>query len=161
MRKMVLPAAIALLMAILTAVYIGMIVYSNANSSHGVDANGYGKDPIKYGIWKHYLAKKLETEPEEWYTPEELGIMLVESEVIEGRYHIYIVDEQKALPWMNGTMPMPYAVKYENNFYRITFLWVTPGLPETVKSWLIPTGIAIGGGWVFIGALFIKWWKNR
>ena len=157
MRKLV--KASILLMAILTVVYAGLVVYANANSSHGVGSSGDGKEPIEYGIWKHYFAEKLETEPQEWYTPEELGIILVESKVEEGCFHILIVDEEKALPWMNGTTPEPYAVKYEDEFYRILSLWVTPAGCE--PNWQIPIGVALGFGWVFTGVLFLKGRKEE
>ena len=157
MRKIV--KASLLLMAILTVVYAGVVVYANANSSYG--SSGDGKEPMEYGIWKSYHAEKLETEPEDWYTPEELGIILVESEVIEGRLGIYIVDEEKAFPWMRDDEFTPYAVKYEDEFYHIVFLWVTPGLPEHVMQWQIPTGAALGVGWVFCGVLFLKGSKEE
>ena len=150
-----------LLMAILTAIYAVLVVYASANSSYDVGSSGDGKHPTEYDIWRHYFAEKLETEPQGWYTPEELGIILVESKVEEGCFHILIVDEEKALPWMSGTTPEPHAVKYEDEFYQILSLWVTPALPEHVKQWQIPTGIALGAGWVFSGVLFLKGRKEE
>lgn len=143
-------------MAILTVIYVSAVVYAHTNSSYGVDSSGDGKHPTVYGIWIHYFAEKLETEPQEWNTTEELGIILVQSKVYEERYYIYIVDPEKALSWMNGTTPMPYAVKYEDKFYQILGLWVTPGLPESVKQWQIALGGALGVCWVFTGVLFLK-----
>jgi hypothetical protein len=157
--KTVVKAAL-ILIAILTAVYVGVVVYANTNSSYPVNSSDY-RDPIEYGIWCHYFAEKLQWEPQEWYTPEELGIILVPSKVTEDRYHIFIVDEEKALPWMNGTTPMPYAVKYEDKFYRILGLWVEPGLPESVKQRQIPIGGVLGAGWVFTGGLFVKGRKKE
>lgn len=148
--------AILILMTILTVIYVSVVVYANATSANSSDSTDKGKDPVEYGIWKHYLADKLETEPAEWYTPEQLGIVLVKSPVTEERYHIFIADEEKALPWMNGTKPMPYAVKYENAFYRIAYLWVTPGLPESVKQWQVPAATGLGAGWIIVGALLIQ-----
>lgn len=150
MRKMM--KAVLVLMAILTVAYVGVVVYANAGSS------SYGKEPIDYGILRAYFAEKLETEPQEWNTTEELGIIFgdkMESAETE-TYLILIVDEEKALPWMNGTIPEPYAVKYGDSFYRIVFLWVDLGLPESVKKWQFSTGAALGAGWVFTGALFVK-----
>ena len=69
-------------------------------------------------------------------------------------YLILIVDEEKALPWMRDD-EQP-AVKYEDKFYRIVWLLVTPGLPESVKQWQFPIGVALGAGWVFTGASFIR-----
>jgi len=147
--------AVLILIAILTVIYVGVVVYVNTNSSYPVNSSDY-RDPIEYGIWRHYFAEKLQWEPQEWHTPEELGIILVPSKVTEDRYHIFIVDEEKALPWMNGTIPEPYAVKYGDNFYRILGLWVEPGLSGSVKQRLIPIGGALGAGWVFTGVLFLK-----
>jgi len=155
-----------ILMAILTVIYVGAVVYANmnANSSNVVDSGG-GKHPTEYGIWRHYFAK-LETEPQQWNTTEELGIILVQSKVSEECYHIYIVDPEKALPWMKDIIPEPDAIKYEDNFYNIVFLWVTPGLPERgilewVKLLQIPLGVALGACWVFTGVLFLKWRKKE
>jgi hypothetical protein len=153
MRKMM--KAVLVLIAILTVAYVGVVVYANTNSSHPVNSSDY-RDPIDYGIWRHYLAEKLQWEPQEWNTTEELGIILVPSKVTEDHYHIFIVDEEKALPWMNGTTSEPYAVKYRGSFYRIMFLWVTPGLPENIKQWQLPIGVALGAGWICTGAVFFK-----
>jgi len=160
MKRMV--KAVIILMAILTATYVGVVAYTSTNLSHSADSNVY-RDPIEYGIWRHYDAEKLQWEPQEWYTPEELGIVLVKDKFPENYYDIFIVDEEKALPWMNGTAPMPYAVKYQNEFYRISWLWVTPGLPESVKlkQWQIPIGGLLGVGWVCTGVLFLKWKKEK
>jgi len=161
MRKMM--KAVLVLMAILTVAYVGVVVYANNNSSHNADSGGYGKEPIDYGILRAYFAEKLETEPQEWNTTGELGIIFgdkMESAETE-TYLILIVDEEKALPWMNGTIPEPYAVKYGDSFYRIVFLWVGFGLPERVNQWQIPIGGALGAGWVFTGALFVKGRKKE
>ena len=161
MRKVV--KAVLVLMAILTVIYVSVVVYANTSSSHNADSNGYGREPIEYGILKAYFAEKLETEPQEWNTTEELGIIFGDKmEPAETEtYLILIVDEEKALPWMNGTIPEPYAVKYGDNFYRIVFLWVDLGLPESVKQWQIPIGGVLGAGWVFTGALFLKGRKKE
>lgn len=161
MRKMM--KAVLVLMAILTVAYVGVVVYANNNSSHNADSGDYGKEPIDYGILRAYFAEKLETEPQEWNTTEELGIIFGDKmEPAETEtYLILIVDEEKALPWMNDTIPEPYAVKYGDNFYDIVFLWVELGLPESVKKWQFPTGATLGAGWVFTGALFVKWRKKE
>lgn len=160
--KRIVKASI-LLMAILTVIYSSLVVYANTNSSDGVGSSGDGKEPIEYGIWKSYLAEKLETEPQEWNTTEELGIIF--SDKIEyaetETYAIRIIDEEKALLWMNSTTPEPYAVKYEDKFYHIIFLWITPGLPEHVRQWQIPIGVALGAGWAFTGVLFLKGRKKE
>ena len=143
--------AVIILMAILTAIYVSAVVYANVNLSYSVDSGG--KKPIDYGIWRAYFAEKLETEPQEWNTTEELGIMFGErvKSAEKETYGILIVDPEKALPWMKDVIPEPDATKYEDDFYNIVFLWVTPGLPERVKQWQIPLGVALGACWVFTG----------
>lgn len=161
--KRVVKAAL-ILMTILTVIYVSVVVYANTNSSYNnADSSGYGKKPIEYGILKAYFAEKLDWEPQEWNTTEELGITFGEKmKYAETEtYGILIVDEEKALPWMNGTAPMPYAVKYEDKFYNIVFLWVDLGLPESVKQWQILIGVALGAGMVFTGVLFLKWRKKE
>jgi len=148
------------LMATLTVIYVIAVVYANTNPSYDVGSSDDGKHPTEYDIWRHYFAEKLETEPQEWYTPEELGIILVESEVIEGRFHILIVDKEKAFPWMRDDEFTPSAVKYEDEFYQIFGLWVTPA-PVYVKQWQIPIGVALGAGWAFTGVLFLKGRKEE
>jgi hypothetical protein len=147
-----------LLMAVLTVSYVSVVVYANANSTYD-DSYDY-RDPIEYGVWKHFVAEKLETPPDQWNTTEELGIVLVSCKVKEGLYHIYIDDPERALPWMNGTKPQPFAVKYADDFYRISFaLWVTPGLAESIRQWQIPIGVVLGAGWVSV--LFLEKGKKE
>jgi hypothetical protein len=156
MRKV---AKVALtLMVISTTIYLIFVVYANANSSYSVDSNGNGKDPIAYGVWKAYFAEKLETAPQEWCELGELGITFGEKVQYAEKetYKILIVDQEKALPWMNGTASEPYAVKYGDIFYRIMSLWTTPGLPEHLKQWQFPIGVALGAGWVCAGVVFFK-----
>lgn len=154
MKKIV--KAVLFLMIALTVTYVSAVVYANSSVDDSYDY----RDPIEYGVWKHFIAERLETPPNQWNTTEKLGIVLVSSKVMEDRYHIYIDDPERALPWMNGTKPQPFAVKYGDNFYRISFLWVTPG-PESIKQWQIPIGGALGVGWVFTGALFLKGRKKE
>jgi hypothetical protein len=155
--------ACLVLMAILTAAYIVAVVYANAYSGDNADPSNSGKQPSDYGIWRTYFGEKLETQPQEWNTTTELGITfgkLMESAENE-TYELLIEDPEKALPWMNGSVPEPYAVKYgDNNFYHIVYLWATPGLPENIKSWQIPIGVALGVSWAFTGVLFLNWRKT-
>jgi len=153
--------AVLILLVILTVIYVSAVVYASANSSVDTDSSGEGKHPTEYGIWRHYHTWKLQGEPQEWYTPEELGVILVPSPVIEDHYYLFIVDPEKALPWMSGTEPMPYALKYEDKFHSISFLWLTPALPESIKNWQIPVGGALGACWIFTGAIFLKERKNE
>jgi hypothetical protein len=160
MKKVMKACLVA--MVILTAVYIVVVVYANANSRYNTDSSNYGKKPIEYGILKAYFGERLETEPQEWNTTGELGITfgkLMEAAENE-TYEVLIVDTEKALSWMNGTVPEPYAVKYGDNFYRIVFLWVELGLPESIKKWQVPIVAALGVSWAFTGVLFFKWRKK-
>jgi hypothetical protein len=153
---------ILILMVILTVIYVSAVVYSNMNAnSSNVGDSGGGKRPTEYGILRAYFAK-LETEPQEWNTTEELGIMFGKRMRAEKEaYEILIVNPEKALPWMKDIIPEPDAIKYEDNFYNIVFLWVTPGIPEGVNQWQIPLGVALGACWVFTGVLFLKWRKKE
>lgn len=149
-----------LVMAALTVSYVSVVVYANATSPYD-DSSDYTY-PYEYGITKHFVAKKLETPPDQWNTTEELGIVLVPCEVKEGRYvyHVYIDDSERALPWMKGTQPQ--YVKYGDDFYRIfAALWVLPGLAEGIRQWQIPIGGALGAGWVCSAVLFLKGRKKE
>ena len=154
--KKIVKAAL-LLMAVLTMIYASAVTYKIGYTDGESYAREYSlvKHPIEYDIWRAYSAEKLETEPEEWYTPDELGIVLIKSSHFE-HYHIFIAreHEEKALAWMRDGEFTPHAVKYEDEFYRISFFWVTPAIPE--PQWQIPIGVALGLGWVFTGALFLK-----
>ena len=159
--KRIVKASI-LLMAILTVVYASAVAYKigYADGESRVRKYSIVRQPIGYGIWRSYSAEKLKTEPAEWYTPEELGIVLIKCRHFE-HYHIYIVreHEEKALAWMRDDEFTPYAVKYEDEFYHIVFLWTTPAVPE--PNWQIPIGVALGLGWVFTGVLFLKGRKEE
>jgi len=141
------------IMTVLTLIYAGAVAYKMGYADGELHAHEYSvvKHPTHYNIWRHYFAEKLETEPEEWYTPEELGIVLIPG---YDDYDIYIVDKEKALAWMRDGEFTPHALKYQDEFYRISFLWVTPGLGEW--PWRILIGGVLGLGWIFTGALLLK-----
>ena len=155
-------------MVILTVIYVSAVTYANTNAnSSNISDSGGAKRPTEYGIWRHYFAEKLETEPQEWNTTEELGITFGERiHAQKEAYEILIVNPEKALPWMKDIIPEPDAIKYEDNFYSIGFLWVTPGFPECgilhcVKQWQIPLGLALGACWVSTGVLILRWRKKE
>jgi len=156
---------------ILTVSSIAVIGYANVNSSRPYSEYPYseeGTHPTDYGVWEHYFAEELETEPEPGaglYTTEELGIKLVEVPDHEGIFDVVIVDAEKALRWMKYKEFHPYAVKYNNKFYQIGSLYVAPGLPENIKrNQILIAGVA-AGSWVFTGVaggvLFFKERKER
>lgn len=108
-------------MVVLTGVYIIAIAYANITSSYASDSSDNGKLPLYYGVWKSYYAEKMEMEPEEWYALEELGIILSEqsTHVEKETYIIRIVDEEKALAWMEYGEFTPQAFEYEEEFFQI------------------------------------------
>lgn len=121
------------LMSILTMIYIGAVVYANTNSSSG--------DRV-YAAFEH------ETEPPFWYTPEELGIIKIIEYGNESYWLHVVVDVEKE--------PFPLQVerpifKYKDKFFQISDLWITPGLPESVKQWQVPAGVGIVIGWIVTG----------
>jgi len=144
--------AVLLLMVMLTVVYFGAVVYVYTNSTSR-------KSSIEYRLLKDFFAERLGTEPQEWNTTEELGITFGEK-LNNKTYDILVVDEEKALLWMNGTEPQPYATKYNDEFYRIGFIWVDYGSEnnfyEVFNGLQVPIGGALGVGWVSTGILAIK-----
>jgi hypothetical protein len=139
-------------MTVLTVLYAIAVVYVNTSPRCDGDSSGSdGKEPMEYGIWKSYFAEKLATAPHEWNTTEDLGIIFADKmkSAKTDTYHVLIVDEAKALPWMRNEELTPAAVQYEDAFYRLVALWVTPGLPDHVRQWQIPIGVALGVGWIF------------
>jgi hypothetical protein len=154
-------------MVILTVLYAIAVVYVNTNPSYDVgSSSGDGKEPMEYGIWKSYFAEKLAAAPQEWNTTEDLGIIFADKmEYADTEtYAIRIIDEAKALPWMRDEELTPDVVQYEDAFYRLVFLWVTPGLPDHVRQWQIPIGVALGIGWVLIISMTLAdyvWTKQK
>jgi len=156
--KMVIKAALVL-MTILTVIYLAAVVYAAINVDHSRGSNNSGKHPIDYGIWIYYFVEKLDWEPHEWNTTEELGIIFGRRVETSGpeTYEILIVDEEKALPWMNGSAPMPNAVNHEENFYHISGLCLIPGPFESFYEWRIPIGAMLGTCWILTGVLLYRW----
>lgn len=141
-------------------------MFANTNSSYNSGLSNDGKKPIDYGILQAYIGEKLEIEPPEWNTTDELGITFGErlQAAEKESYEILIVDPERALPWMNGTVSEPYAVKYNGDFYRIMSLWVDVKQlkpSEDVRQWQFPLGTTLAVGWVFTGVLFLKRRRNN
>ena len=132
-----------ILMAILTVIYVSAVVYANTN------ANAYPHRYVLYGAFEY----ESETPPTDWYTPEQLGIYDVIEYGENGSWlHIAVDREKEPFP-LQSENPI---FLYQDKFYHVSPLWVTPGLPEGVKQWQILIGGALGAGWVFTGALFFK-----
>ena len=153
---------VLLLLLVLSVVYSGVVAYTIGYREGELCTHKQAivKTPIDYGIWKHYVAEKLHGEPIYWNTTDELGVVFIKDRFFD-HYDVYIFDEEKASPWMNGTKPQPSAraVKYEDELYQIAELWVPPGVGE--PNWLVPIGIFLGAGWILTGILFLKLRKKE
>lgn len=137
-------------MVVITALSISQLSYKYGYLDGESHAREYSpaKMPIEYGITKFYQAERLETEPGTWYTPDELGVVLIKSSYFEF-YRIYVArkHEDKALAWMRDEEFNPEAVKYMDQFYEIGFVWVTPGLQESFGLLLVRVVMFLGLGW--------------
>jgi hypothetical protein len=132
--------AIAILMVILTVFYVSVVVYANVNSNY---------DDVVYAAFEY----ESETTPTNWYMPEQLGIVkIIEYEENGSWLHIVVDPKQEPFP-LQEEQPI---FLYNSTFYQVSPLWVTPGLPESVKQWQIPIGGVLGVGWVLTGAIFLK-----
>ena len=137
------------LMAMLTVIYAGAVVYANVSDA-----------PKSDGIYIVPGAFLYKGDPSEWYTPEQLGIVKVEDYGAGENatwLHVFIprdvyYNDSKG-EWVWGKI-----FKWERNgkFYKIEF-WITPGLPEDIiKRSQIPIGGAIGAGWIISGIWIYK-----
>jgi len=144
--KRVVKAAL-ILMAILTVIYVSAVVYANVNS------HPYPHRYVLYAAFEY----EGDTPPTEWYTPEQLGIYdAIEYEENGSWLHIAVDREKEPFP-LQEKQPV---FLYKDKFYQVSPLWVTPGLPESIKQWQFPIGGVLGAGWVFTGILF-KWRKKE
>lgn len=135
-------------MVILTVIYVSAVVYANTN------ANAYPHRYVLYGAFEY----ESETPPTDWYTPEQLGIYAV-TELGENGSSLHIAVDREKEPFpLQSENPI---FLYKDKFYQVSPLWVTPGLPESVKQWQIPLGVALGACWAFTGVLFLKWRKKE
>ena len=135
-----------LLMAILTVIYASAVAYANVNS------HPYPHQYVAYAAFEY----RGDTPPTEWYTPEQLGIYDVT--VYEENYsflHIAVDREKEPFP-LQEKQPV---FLYKDKFYRVSQLWATPGLPESVKQWQFPIAGLLGIGWISTGILFI--WRKK
>jgi hypothetical protein len=143
---------VLILMTILTVIYASAVVYANANSNS--ESSPY---PHRYVL---YAAVRYEGDipPPEWYMPEQLGIYNI-IEYVENASWLHIeVDREKE--------PFPLQEKqpvflYKDKFYQVSPLWATPALTESANLWQVPIGLALGTGWVFTCALFVKMRKEK
>lgn len=147
------------LMVVITVLSISLPSYKYGYLDGESHAREYSlvKTPIEYGITKSYVAERLGTEPGTWYTPDELGVVLIKSSHF-GHYYMYIAreHEDKALAWMRDEEFDPEAVKYMGQFYEIWFLWVTPGLSESVGLLLVRVVMVLGLGWFLTAIVCLR-----
>lgn len=132
---------LAAFMCIATAVYLSTVVHAAFNSNSEIE------DVI-------YAAFEYEGIVNNWYMPEQLGIIKIVELGNETQYWLQVVVDREKEPFpLQREQPI---FKYKGEFFRISNLWVTPGLPENLQ-WQLPAGGAIGVGWSFTGLLFVKW----
>jgi hypothetical protein len=127
-------------MLVITAVYIGAVVYANSETSGGAVDSAF----LYHGI------------PEEWYTPEQLGIVKIIGYTEDTTWIQVVYGDQG--PLVNPDEEPIF--KYKDKFWQISHFYVTPALPEEVKRWQVPIGGAISVGWIFTGIVFLKVRKN-
>jgi len=137
MKKVVKVAL--LLMTILTAIYAIVVVYANTNPR--------SLKPL-YAAFEY----ESETPPASWYTLEQLGIVNVIENEENGWLHIEVDREKEPFP-LQSELPI---FLYQDKFYQVSPLWVTPGLPKSVRQLQIPIGGALGAGWIFTGIRFVN-----
>jgi hypothetical protein len=129
-----------IVMLVITAVYIGAVVYANSETSGGAVDSAF----LYHGI------------PEEWYTPEQLGIVKIIGYTEDTTWIQVVYGDQG--PLVNPDEEPIF--KYKDKFWQISHFYVTPALPEEVKRWQVPIGGAISVGWIFTGIVFLKVRKN-
>jgi hypothetical protein len=143
-------------MLIVTLIYMSFVVFVSANS---IRENTEKKHPYQYGINLHFMAQFTDHPHPEWYTPEELGIELESAN--QNRYHIYISDPGKALPWMRNGDYHFFSIKYNDKFYDVITFNVTPVEPYPVDYLLwgqVGGGVLVAGGWCIIGVIY---WREK
>lgn len=144
--------AALILLLIFTITYIVAVVYANNN----IVGDGTGKT---YGSGKIYSATLYLGEPDEWYNPEELGIIQIMEEENTTSLAVSIPTDLDS-----GDLGIKHPIfKYNDGFYQIGYAeacW-DAGLPESVKQWQFPIGATLGIGWLSIGMLFLRRRKNE
>jgi len=82
------------------------------------------KSPLYFGITKDYTAI-LVSNASTWNTTDQLGIVFFRNQFNSSWYDVLIEDQDK-IQWMEAG-ETPY-VKYNDKYYHLEWLWVTPGL---------------------------------
>jgi hypothetical protein len=136
-RKLRVEILVLLVMSILTAAYLALVVYANTDL-----ANNDKLYPV-------YAAFEYKSQPSTWNTTEELGIIEVIEYGNETSYWLHVVVDPDKEPFpLQEVQPI---FKYKDKFFQVSALWATPSLPDSIKQYQTPIGVAIGLGWVAIG----------
>ena len=90
-----------LVLSIITVAFCATVAYAFAVSDQSTiqSSSDIGKRPREYGVLYVYVAEE-EKHPGKWYTPEQLGIAIVPNKYYDDHYDVYVVDPEKAVPWM-------------------------------------------------------------
>ena len=148
-----------LFMAVLTVIYVGAACYVYASLT-SVAADDYlYVDPNNYPDVGYVAYEwKPETPPTKWYTPEELGIVLIYDIGEDGDvFEIGAIREKEPFQLFGVTF------KYEDKFYTVSEHWITlAGCEPNVKATvMLVSGAGLGLGWLFTGVLFFKGRKKQ
>lgn len=119
---------------------VGLIIYTAASLSLIVYANTVPpvETPGPPPNGKIYSADKLDQEPDEWYLPEDIGIVVDDIIDYGSWLHVPVKDE-----------PFPFDVerpcfKYNDNYYKISRYNYTPARPgEEIRRIQFPLGLGI------------------
>ena len=137
--------AVLILMVILTVIYASTVVYVNTTTSLNLV---YAADLYKSGA-----------SPSNWYTPDQLGIVdIIEYEANNSCWLHVVVDRDKEPFPLQREQPI---FLYKDRFFQVSPLWATPRPPEGTQQWQVLLGGVLGVGWIFTGALFLKWRKKK
>ena len=151
-----------LVLLAITVIFGVAVAYANVTASEENTADSEWKHPTDYGIMMHFYAKEVKQCPTQYYTPEELGIVLAET-TYPDIYDIYIVDAEKALRWMSPDIGLLY-IKYNDKFYSVEGVRVDNFGPPYPLDYLrrgpvvATISSALAGCWCFLGMLV---WKRR
>ena len=145
-----------LVLLVITIAFCATVAYAFAVSDQSTTSD-IGKRPCDYGVLYVYVAEE-EKHPGKWYTPEQLGIVIVPNEKYDF-YNVYVVDPEKAVPWMKEGLDAD--VKYNDKYYWVyPAAYITPG-----PLYYLRDGTVVGASssvlavcWCLLGFSF---WKRN
>ena len=109
-----------LVLLVITVAFCAAVAYAFAvpeQSTLPSSPSSEWKLPPDCGIPYIFYAKEVEA-PWLWCPAESAGVVVVEIEGSEYPYIVYIVDEEKAIPWMTN-VPTTLGVRYNDKFYQL------------------------------------------